>query len=232
MLKAKRLHQNKVGKKLTKKKLHWVTITKRTLGVPTQSLKWILKDYIWHLTSLYLIHPFYHNDVPNSSSGENWKWSWSMWASCRDRKKRGAIINRSIEKHNLYVLCDIERALSFGMYGKKKKKKAGRELMPTPITRLRVRPLIGQTEMFPPVTKSHHPSVKHTQSSAYRFTHYSYILTCRLRTASSWQPIEARLCCRGATQTWEPGSHWGRGMTHHPVPYPGLSCLYTSAGIR
>lgn len=54
--------------------------------------------------------------------------------------------------------------------------------MPTPITRLRVRPLIGQTEMFPPVTKSHHPSVKHTQSSAYRFTHYSYILTCRSQT--------------------------------------------------
>lgn len=97
-------------------------------------------------------------------------------------KKRGAIINRSIEKQNLYVLCDIERALSFGMYGKKKKKKARRELMPTPITRLRVRPLIGQTEMFPPVTKSHHPSVKHTQSSAYRFTHYSYILTCRSQT--------------------------------------------------
>lgn len=39
-------------------------------------------------------------------------------------KKRGAIINRSIEKHNLYVLCDIERALLFGMYGEKKKKKS------------------------------------------------------------------------------------------------------------
>lgn len=57
--------------------------------------------------------------------------------------------------------------------------------MPTPITRLRVRLLIGQTEMFPPVTKSHHPAVKHSQSATYRFTHHSYTLTCRLHRASS-----------------------------------------------
>lgn len=35
----------------------------------TWNLKLILKLDIWHLTRLYLIHPFYRKDVPNSSGG-------------------------------------------------------------------------------------------------------------------------------------------------------------------
>lgn len=100
----------------------------------------------------------------------------------RQKKKRSHHKQKYRKTKSVRPVRHRKSSVVWDVWKKKKKKKAGRELMPTPITRLRVRPLIGQTEMFPPVTKSHHPSVKHTQSTAYRFTHYSYILTCRSQT--------------------------------------------------
>ena len=45
-------------------------ISKEALGISSLEFEEDFIVYIWHLTPLYLIHPFFHNDVPNSSSGE------------------------------------------------------------------------------------------------------------------------------------------------------------------
>lgn len=102
-----------------------------------------------------------------------------------------------------------------------KKKKARKGLMPTPITRLRVWLLIGQTEMFPPVTKSHHPAVKHSQSATYRFTHHSYTLTCRLHRASSGRGqrisyLNQTVLQRSNTNMWSWGPTEGEAWLTSP----------------
>lgn len=183
-----------------------------------------------HLTRLYLIHPFYRKDAPNSSVGS--------------REDAGACSHPGGTKEKAACYWSDPRQsweISVGLWagyvcGGKKQQKAQADINNATVS-LASHWSDGEvsfkqnhtTCLFKLVcAHSHFFKIDPQPETAWHSAFLSKKMHVLVDDTNVLSQPDGTV--EGATQTQEPGSHQARGVTHNLVRPPGLSCLYTSAG--